>query len=395
MSPAAFSIPPDLARLIDRGQRRALLVGVAGLLACVIGAFLAPAQFFRSYLMAYLFWIGVSLGSLAIVMLHYLTGGAWGLIIRRILESATRTLPLLAVLFIPVLVGIPSLYLWAHSDLVAQDEILKHKSLYLNVPFFIGRTVLYFAAWILLSYLLNNWSAEQDRAGATLSVTLRRASAVGLLVYAFTVTLASMDWVMSLQPHWYSTMFGVLFMGGQVLSALALTIIVLLALARREPLGNVVTRLHLRDLGNLLLAFVLLWAYFAFSQLLIIWSGNLPTEIPWYTVRLQTSWKWVGLALVVLQLFVPFLMLLSRNLKSHRPTLLAIAGIIIAMRLVDMFWMVEPNFYDLGFSLHWLDAVAPIGVGGLWLAVFLSQLKKRPLLPVGDPQIEEVLEHAQ
>jgi hypothetical protein len=391
MTPSPFSISPELARKFDLAGRRSR---VAGLIACVIGAILTPAQFFRSYLLGYLFWIGVTLGSMAIAMLHYLTGGAWGLVIRRLLESATRTLPLLAALFIPVLVGIPSLYLWAHSDVVAHDEIIKHMSPYMNVPFFILRTIFYFAVWMAVSYFLNKWSEQQDRTGAPSISAFRRLSAGGLVAYACTVTLASIDWIMSLQPHWYSTILGVLLMGGQGLSALAFIIAVLIILAERDPMAGVVNRFHLQDLGKLLLTFLMLWAYFSFSQLLVIWAGNLVREIPHYTARLNTSWRWVGLGLVVFQFFVPFLLLLSRSLKSHKRSLMTIAGIIIAMRFVDLFWMITPNFYERGFTLHWMDVVATIGIGGLWLAMFLSQLKKRPLLPLRDPQLQEALSHA-
>jgi len=341
-----------------------------------------------------MFWIGVTLGSLAIAMLQYLTGRAWGLVIRRLLESATRTLPLLAALFIPVLAGIPSLYLWAHSDVVAHDEILKHMSPYMNVPFFILRTILYFGVWMAFSHYLNKWSAEQDRIGEPSLTAFRRLSAGGLVAYACTVTLASIDWVMSLQPHWYSTIFGVLFMGGQGLSALAFMIAILVVLTTRDPMSGVINRFHLQDLGKMMLMFLMLWAYFAFSQVLIIWAGNLTREIPYYTRRLNTSWRWVGLSLVVLQFFVPFLLLLSRSLKSQRRTIATIAGIIIGMRFVDLFWMITPQFYQNGFSLHWMDVAATIGIGGLWLAMFLSQLQKRPLLPLRDPHLQEALSHA-
>lgn len=393
MTPTPFSIPPELSDRFDNIRRRALVIGVAALIACIIGAVFSPAQFFRSYLFAYLFWIGVTLGAMAIDMLQYLTGGAWGLVIRRLLESATRTLPLLAVLFIPIVVGIPSLYLWAHSDAVANDETLAHRSMYMNAPFFIGRAVLYFAIWMVLSHFLNKWSEEQDRTGSPILTTFRKLSAGGLIAYAFTITLASVDWALSIQPRFYSTIWGVLFMGGQGLSAMAFTCAVLVLLMRYEPMASVVNRFHMQDLGKLLLAFLMLWAYFAFSQLLIVWAGNLVNEITWYVQRLNTNWRRVGLALVILQFFLPFLMLLSRELKSKTRTLLAIAAIIIVMRFVDLFWMTRPDFYPQGISLSWMDVIAPVGIGGVWVAMFFRELKKMPLLPLRDPYLADALVH--
>lgn len=396
MSAAAFGVPADLGRDLERTGRRALVVGVAGLAACAVGAYLSPAQFFRSYLWAYLFYSGLTLGCLALNMLQYLTGGAWGLVIRRVLESASRTLPLLALLFLPVLLGIPRLYEWSHPEVVARDALLQHKSAYLNVPFFIARAVAYFALWMLFAYFLNKWSSEQDQSGSpSLARSLQRISGPGLIVYGITITLASVDWVMSLEPHWWSTIFGVIFIGGQGLSALSFVIALLVLLSKREPLSRVVTAGHLHDLGKLMLAFVMLWAYFAFSQLLIIWSGNLAEEIPWYVERMRGSWAYVGLLLIVAHFALPFALLLSRTLKRRASTLARIAALVIAMRFVDLFWLVTPDFQKEGIYVHWMDILAPVGLGGVWLAAFLWYLRKRPLLPAGDPHLEEALAHGR
>jgi len=321
--------PPEVGGF----QQRALIVGIAGVAICVLGAFFNSEQFFRSYLLAYVFWVGIALGCFAILMLQHMSGGAWGLVIRRLLESATRTFPLLAVLFIPIAIGVRSIYIWAGPHAGEGNEALQHaldhKAPYLNVPFFIGRAVFYFAIWILLSYLLNKWSLEQDRTKhRPLTTRLQGISGPGLVLYGFTVTFASIDWIMSLEPQWFSTIFGVLVMGGQGLSAMAFIIAAVVVLSRYKTLSEVIKPSHLHDLGKLMLAFLMLWAYFGFSQFLIIWSGNLPEEIPWYVRRLQTSWKWVGLALVLLQFALPFVLLLSRDLKrnSRRLVTVAVAG---------------------------------------------------------------------
>ncbi|MCC6860848.1 MAG: hypothetical protein IT158_19930 [Bryobacterales bacterium] len=399
MSTAGFAIPAELDRDLRRFRTRSLMVGGAALLLVAAGAFLNPPQFFRSYLWAYLFYIGVTLGSTALMMLHHLTGGAWGLVIRRLLESASRTLPVLALLFVPVLFGIPLLYEWSHTDVVARDELLRAKAPYLNVPFFIARTVVYFLLWVALARLLNRWSLAQDRTGDPgLARKMSALSGPGLLIYGLTVSFAMVDWVMSLEPHWWSTIIGMLFMAAQGLSALSFIVALVVLLSKREPLRSVLTPRHLHDLGKLMLAFVMLWAYLSFSQLLIIWSGNLTDEIPWYLKRLQGGWGIIGILLVLFHFALPFALLLSRDIKRSTRTLAPVAGLVLAMRLFDLFWWVAPAFQETGhvsFHVHWLDFAAPVALGGLWLAAFLWQLQKRPLMPVGDPNLEEALAHGR
>ena len=278
---------------IDQIQRRSLLVGVVALAACVAGALLSPEQFFRSYLFGYLFWIGIALGSIALVMLHHIVGGGWGFLIRRLLEAASRTMPLMALLFIPILAGMHYIYIWTHADLVAVDEILQHKQPYLNVPFFITRAVVYFLIWTGMVFFLNRWSLEQDRTGdLSLSRRLQMLSGPGLLLYGITVTFASIDWVMSLEPHWFSTIYGLLFIIGQALATMALAIVMVAKLSDRKPLSDLASPKHMRDLGTLMFAFVMLWAYFSFSQWLIIWAGDLPEENSWYLSRIKGGWGW-------------------------------------------------------------------------------------------------------
>jgi hypothetical protein len=387
--------PPE----VDQYRRPALIVGVAGVVLCALISLLMQdsTQFFRSYLLAYLFWIGIALGSFAILMVQHMSGGAWGLVIRRLLESATRTFPLLVILFIPIALGIVRLYPWARPETLNEEvrELVHHKELYLNIPFFLARAVFYFLVWIGITHYLNKWSLEQDKTGVRrLTRKMQVLSGPGLLLYGFTVTFASIDWVMSLSPEWFSTIWGILFMGGQGLSAMAFMIATLVLLSNRKPLSDVIAPSHLHDLGKLMLAFLMLWAYFSFSQFLIIWSGNIPEEATWYVRRLHTGWRWVGLALVLLHFALPFALLLSRDLKRNGRTLAIVAIAIIIMRYVDLIWLTGPEFTGGHFSISWMDLVMPFGIGGIWLSFFLYQLKSRPLLPIQDPYLEDALSHS-
>ena len=378
---------------LTASSKRALVVGIAGLALSAIWAIFNAEQFFRSYLLAYVFWIGIVLGCLAILMVQHMSGGAWGLVIRRVLEAATRTFLPMALLFIPIAVGLKSIYIWANPEAAAGNEVLtrllEHKEPYLNIPFFLARVVFYFVVWITVTYFLNKWSLDQDRTGdRRITRKMQVLSGPGLVLYGLTVTFASIDWVMSLEPEWFSTIFGILFMGGQGVSAMAFIIAVLVLLKNRKPFSEIIAPRHFHDLGKLLLAFIMLWAYFNFSQFLIIWSGNLPEEIPWYLRRLQGPFKWIGLILVIFHFALPFLMLLSRNLKRDGRRLAVLAIAVIIFRLVDIYWLIAPEFHHGQFHLHLLDILAPIGLGGVWLWLFFQQLKKRPLLPVGDPELE-------
>jgi len=379
---------------LTRTQHWTLVVGLTALAICVVGAVSDFEQFLYSYLVAYLFWIGITLGCCAIVMIYHLTGGGWGVIVRRMLESGTRTIPLMAVLILPVLLGMTHLYVWAQPDAVAGSELLQHKSSYLNPTFFWIRTIIYFTIWLTLAYFLNRWSEEQDRtAEPKLAKRLRSLSAPGILLYALTVTFASVDWIMSLEPEYFSTIYGMIFMVGQALAALAFVVVLAMILANRKPLSEAISKGRLNDLGNLLLAFVMLWAYVAFSQFLIIWSGNLPEEITWYIHRLTGEWATVAVLLIVFHFTLPFLFLLSRDVKRKKRRLLIVAAALLFMRLVDLFWLVKPAYSESSLSVNWMDFMTPIGVGGLWMATFIWQLKKRSLLPVNDPNLGKKLAH--
>jgi hypothetical protein len=367
-------------------ERPAMIVGAIGILASFAGAAFASDQFFRSWLLSYLFWFAIALGALPLVMLHHLVGGRWGFATRRILESATRTLPLMGILFVPLAFGIHSLYEWSDEAVVAQDIILQHKSPYLNTPFFLLRAVLYFAAWLILGWLLNRWSDEQDRSrDASIVKRFQRLSGPGLIIYALTITFAATDWVMSLEPRWFSTIYGMMFMVGQTLTTLAFVIAILALLADTPPLSGFLKPEILNDLGNLLFAFIMLWAYLAFSQYLIIWSGNLPEEIPWYLRRSQGGWQWMAVALALFHFAIPFFLLLIRRYKRQRQVISSIALAVVIMRFVDLMWLVVPA-HEPAFRVHWLDLATLAGIGGLWFAGFSRQLRKRSLLPLGDPE---------
>ncbi len=389
MRPAG-ELMPELAH----HERRLLVAGGASLaVASALGWLVEPRQFFQSYLMAYLWLLGITLGSLALAMVHQLSGGAWGVVIRRSMGAASRTLPIMTLLFVPIALGLHQLYVWTDGAVVAADPVLVQKQPYLNVPFFLGRAVLYFLTWNAVSLLLNAWSLRQDRTGDPgLSLRMQRLSGAGLVLYVLTISFASFDWLMSIEPHWFSTIFGVLVLGGQGLSAFAFLILALAWLARRPPMDAAATPDRFQDLGKLMLAFVMLWAYFAFSQWLIIWSGNLPEEISYYRVRLERGWIAVGVILILFHFAVPFAMLLSRHVKRTARALAALAAGVLVMRLVDLYWLIAPDFHTAGVHVSWLDLVLPGSLGAFWLGLFVRQLRGRAILPVHDPEFEEALD---
>jgi hypothetical protein len=383
-----------LAGRFDRIQRRAFVLGIAALVLAALDGIRAPEQFFRSYLLAFVFWLGFPLGCSAFLMVHHLTGGFWGLPIRRPLEAGTRTLPLLTALALPLLLGLTRLYSWTNPNLVAADVVLKSKQLYLNLPFFLIRNLIYFAVWWALVRGLNRWSDEQDRTGdPRLALRLENMSGPGLVLYGLTVTFFSIDWIMSLEPHWFSTIFGMIFMVLQVLSALALAVFVAGFLSQYEPIASVISSDRFNDLGNLVLTFVMLWAYLSFSQFLIIWAGDLINEIPWYLTRARGGWAMIAVLLIFLSFAIPFFLLLMRPIKRRVETLSALCGALILITFVDVYWMVVPAFEKAGPRFYLLDFLLPVGIGGIWVGTFIAQLKSRPLLPLHDPRFEGALQH--
>jgi hypothetical protein len=377
---------------IEHLQRPTRIVGTVLLLVSVLIGFTNWDQFFRSYLFAYTYCIGIALGCMVILCIYHLAGGAWGAVTRRIMEAAIRMLPILALLFIPIAIGIHSLYEWSHLDVVNADEALKQKALYLNTPFFIVRAAIYFIVWIVLSLVFNRLSLKQDQTqDPAVPGKLEALGGAGLVLYGLTMTFASIDWMMSLDPHWYSTIFGLLVIGGQVLSAFAFIIAIAAWLSRFPPFSEIIGPEQFHDLGKLLLAFVMIWAYLAFSQYLLIYSGNLPEENKWYIRRLHGGWRYGAILLIVGHFALPFILLLSKSLKKNPRTLGAVAIGVMIMRLVDLFWLIAPEFHTdkQGFLIHWLDLLLPIGLGSLCLSLFLNELKKRPFTVLYDPNLPE------
>ncbi|MGB0050049.1 MAG: hypothetical protein WBP70_21555 [Terriglobales bacterium] len=382
-------MPPLVAQTI---QQRSLVIGLIGAVASVAGVFLAPDSFYSAYLTAFMFWLGLSLGCMAILMLYHLVGGAWGTVIRRILESGMMTLPMMFVLFLPILLNLPKVYKWAQPDQLASDAKLADIAhSYLNFNGSLIRYILYFVIWFGMAYFLNRWSTEQDSIAGQSTLRFRAMSSIGLVIYSLTISFAVIDWVMSLQARWISTIYGLLFVAGEALSAFCFCVVIENILGKRKPMSDYLTDTEVHDHGKLMLAFVMVWAYFNFSQWLIIWAGNLPEEIPWYVRRMNGGWETVGLFLVVFHFAVPFALLLSRQLKRKARTLVWIASWLIVMRIVDIFWHIEPAFHPT-FHVSWVLFAILSGMGGLWMAYFFHNLRARPLLPVNAPQTLRLLE---
>jgi len=370
-------------------QTQSLFIGLLGAIASVAGAFLVPDSFYTAYLSGFMFWLGLSLGCMAILMLYHMVGGAWGTVIRRILESGMMTLPMMFVLFLPILFHLPRLYFWARQDVLSDPKtdpkIVDIAHSYLNFNGILIRYIVYFAIWIVMAYFLNRWSTEQDSVAGQSTLRFRAVSSIGLVIYSLTISFAVIDWVMSLQARWISTIYGMIFIAGEALSALCFCVVIESILSKRKPMSDYLTDTEVHDHGKLILAFVMVWTYFNFSQWLIIWAGNLPEEIPWYIRRMNGGWQYMGLFLVVFQFAIPFAMLLSRQVKRKSATLMPLALWILLMRVIDIIWHVEPVSHP-AFHLSWLHFTIVAGIGGLWMAYFFHNLKSRPLLAVNAPQ---------
>jgi hypothetical protein len=405
--------PKDFAppAVIDRMRSRSLVVGVV-FSVVALGLTLALKQwdlFLRSWLFSFIFWLGLTLGSLVLLMLQYTSGGNWGRLGRRIWEAAAGNWWLMFLFWLPIAIGVKRLYPWARiwDDPSKSAQLLAHYGpdkihYYLNVPFFLVRGVIYFAGWAILYYFLKRWSIREEAGTTTPSqfVFIQNLSGFGIVFYGLTITFASIDWTMSLYPEWWSTVWGMLFMVGQVLTTFCFTIWLFTRLSEIEPISRIFKVDYLHDFGKLMFAFVVLWAYLSFSQWLIIWSGNMLSEIRWYLMRLQNGWQYFGTILIFVHFVFPFALLLSRNNKRSRKRIVAISFLVLFMRLVDLFWQTAPNFYpgtDAGLNnFHLLDAamyvICPIAMGGIWLFFFYLRLSKRSLMPVNDPGFVEMLE---
>lgn len=390
MAAQEYQAPESVSRL----QQRALIAGVVGVAGGAIVGFRSPDAFYHSYLMAFMLVLGLSLGSLGLLMMQHLTSGHWGIVIRRPLEAATRNLWLVLVMFLPVVLGMRHLYsAWLDPEEVKKEPLSAFQQGYLTERGFLIRAAIYFVVWLALMLIFNSWSKQQDvkQSDRLLRRRLKMLAGPGIILYVFGMSFAAIDWVMSLSPHWASTIYGFIFVVGQVISALSLMIAIVVLLSRTQPMAGLIQKRHLHDLGKLLLAFVMLWAYFQFSQLLIIWSGNQPEEISFYRSRLYGGWGVVAVIVLVFHFFVPFFLLLSRDLKRNPNLLPKVAIWLILMRVVDLFWMTRPEFSKDQVALGALDILLPAGLIGLWLFAFAVNLKQQPLLPLGDPKLAEAI----
>jgi hypothetical protein len=385
---AELQAPPAIASL----QTKALGIGLVGVAASIAGYIADPKAFTESYLLAFIYWLAFPLGSLGLLMIHHLSGGGWGMPARRIFEAAARTIPFMAILGLPVLLGMHHVYEWTDTARVAADPILRQKEPYLNVGFFIARYALYFLIWTGLAYTLSGWSRTQDTSYEPGSERkFRLVSGPGLLIHAVASTFFVVDWMMSLDPHWFSTIYGLLFLDQQGLAALGFLLLLMATLSKTAPLSRLVKAENIHDYGKLMLAFVMIWAYFSFSQFLIIWSANLPEEIPWYLERMSHGWEWFSILLLVGQFFLPFFLLLSRDLKRTAGRVAIVGVLVLVMRYVDFYWNVMPALGHETPLPHWTNLATVVGLGGVWLSLFAWQYQASPVLPIGDPYLPEAL----
>ena len=404
MRNANFEAPADLNRW------RTLALGIGGILSIIILviALIFPEQreqALRSWLLGFIFWGGIGIGGLGVLLLQHLTGGAWGVVVRRIAEAASRTLPIIFVLFLPIMFGVTYLYEWTH---LPDDPIVQWRQPYLSVGWWIFRAVLYFFLWWVMAYFLNKWSLQQDNADnyeTALKMTedMSKFSGPTMVFFVLVVSFAAIDWVMTLDPHWFSTIWGLLFAVGWALSFFCFSVTILAALSDKEPMNRILGSRHFHDIGKLMLALVMVWAYFNFSQLLIIWSGNLPEETRWYLTRWEGTWGVIGVFLIFFHFAFPFLVLLSRDIKRNAKWLSLMAIFILVLRLVDMYYLIGPSprigmhgqEVDFINSFSLMDIVAPFAVGGIWLWWFFGELLKRPLVPINEPFLKNAIEHGK
>lgn len=386
-------------------ERISGVVGGLGLLLCVAGFFANRAEFFQSYLFAFIYWSGFTLGGLCLLLLNNTVGGRWGVTARRFLEAQMRTLPLIFMFVLILLFGLKYLYPWSHPDLVANSDVLRHKHPYLNVPFFIARIIVYFAVWLFWGMRLNRMSDQQDRTGdPTLGERMRAFSAPGLLAFTLTGTFAYIDWILSADAQFFSTVYGAMILIGDIVQSFALTLVVMILASRGDRFGGRINAKILHDLGNMMFAFVIFWTYLSASQLIIVWPANLPQELVWYLDRVDGSWKWFALVIALSMFAIPFLALLSQARKRDPQRLIKVAIWLLVARAIDVFWIVAPSFRNAsnssllhtshGFAIYWTDFAAFFGVGGIWMYVFLGQLRRRPLLPLHDVRVSSPIPEA-
>lgn len=375
---------------------KALGVGVVASLATGAGAFVAPDRFYPAYLSAWLLWYTVASGCLGLLLIHHLSGGRWGIVLRRPMEAAARTIPLLALLAVPMLLALDKLFIWTDHERVANDHFLHHKAPYLNSTFFVGRFVFAMLLFTFFAYFLSKKSADQDAQGDDgRAYRMQQVSAIGLLLFVIVTAFVGFDWLMSLDPYWFSSLYGAIFLAGSAVAAMTFLILVANVLVQRQPMASVLHSKRFHDFGTLLFAFTMFFTYLTLSQFIISYQGNLPEEVVWFEHRFHANWGFVAAGLLGLHFFVPFLVLLQRSVKKRASLLATMAAFMLVMRFVDLIWQSRPSlakYEEVGLGLSWIDLTAPLAIGGLFVFFFVRELSKRPLLPVNDPSLAEALE---
>lgn len=392
MRPTAVTNNPPESTGIGRWQMPSLVVGILGLIACLIGWIINPTEFFREYLPAYLFWFEIVVGALGVLMLQYVTGGEWGILIRRPLGAAARTVGWMLVLFLPIAFGMHAIYSWTDPTVVAHDVVLQRKAGYLNITFFLVRAAFYFFCWILWAWRIRILSLRfyEDRSPYT-AFSRQKWAASGLVMIVLTLTFMSIDWMMSLEPKWFSHMYGINFFISAGLAAFAFVIFFLTRLADTPAMADILKPMHFRDLGNLLLTFVMLWAYTAFAEFLLIWYANIKEEIPHFLVRRVGVWGFLAVLLILFHFFLPFFMLLMRAIKDRPSTIAVVAVIVLVMRFIGIYWLTEPSYSGVHFHFSWMVIASLVGVGGVWLYAFIGQLKGQTIIPIHETWVEEAV----
>ncbi|MDP9191208.1 MAG: hypothetical protein M3P06_05845 [Acidobacteriota bacterium] len=383
---------PSSATGIARAQLPALIIGVIGIIGAAVGFFTNAQEFYRAWLPGFIFWFLIAAGALGVMMLQYVTGGEWGILIRRPLGAAARTIPLFILFGLPIAFGLKHIYIWADPEIVRGDHLLEMKAVWLNPTAWIIRALIYFALLSLWAWRIRVLSLKfyEDRS-PYVELARRKWSAIGLLMFVMVMTFSSIDWVMSLEPKWYSSMFGIAFTVGAGLSAFAFVTFFLTLLSDNPAMQGILKPTHFRDLGNLMLAFTMLWAYTNVSQFLLIWYGNIKEETPYYIQRTHGGWSWMAAALLIFQFFLPFTMLLMRAIKDRPHTIAIVTVIILVMRFVDIYWLVVPAHHPDHFYFSWITLFAFLGIGGLWLSAFLWQLKGQTIIPIHETWVDEAI----
>jgi hypothetical protein len=377
-------LPASLSRL-------GIIIFVVGTVLSLLAFFVDQERAIFNYLVTYMMIVSIGLGSLFLIGLEYVAGADWSTPIRRVPEFFAMLLPLLFILVIPLLVFNYDLFHWAHKQAVAEDKILQGKAPYLNVTFFIVRTFVFIGLWSLFYWVMTKNSRKQDETkDQSLTKKNIKLGAILIPVFALSITFTAVDLMMSLEPHWFSTIFGVYFFAGTVVASLAAITIAVIFLREKGYFGNWMTNDHLFSLGALLFAFVNFWAYIAFSQFMLIWYADLPEETFWYLTRWNGGWAFISLLLIVMHFLVPYFVLLTQPSKMNPKVLKFIGVWLLFAHLLDIFWLVMPNIGSMknGYVFSWIDLVFPIAGTGLVILVFAFAAKKANLIPIGDPKLK-------